>query len=216
MNTFTHDWIWQAIDTLAARKRLSPSGLARLAGLDPTTFNRSKRFTAEGRPRWPSTESISKILVATNSTLDEFAELETAELIDIAPRPFEENTADLATVPVIGEVRGAEVCNLDDHRLRRAFATPLQSGAKFALSIGDRSLEPVYSAGHTLIASVVDNALPGDRLIVKPQKAQAIPCLLLRTSSQAIEFGAFNADRQRQALDHSSIDWIARIIWARQ
>ena len=55
------------------RDRTSPSGLARRAGLDPTTFNRSKRLAAGGRPRWPSTESISKILAATGRSLAEFA-----------------------------------------------------------------------------------------------------------------------------------------------
>jgi len=61
----SHSGIWQAIDRLAAKNRLSASGLARKAGLDPTTFNRSKRIAADGRPRWPSTESIVKILAAT-------------------------------------------------------------------------------------------------------------------------------------------------------
>jgi phage repressor protein C with HTH and peptisase S24 domain len=72
----THDWIWRAIDTLARQRGLSPSGLARLSGLDPTTFNPSKRFTPEGRPRWPSTESLSKLLAATDTSLDAFAALE--------------------------------------------------------------------------------------------------------------------------------------------
>ena len=71
----THKSIWDAIDTLAERHGLSASGLARLSGLDPTTFNPSKRFKPDGRPRWPSTESIAKILAATNTpTLDFFAD----------------------------------------------------------------------------------------------------------------------------------------------
>ena len=58
----THAQIWSAIDRLAARAGLTASGLARRAGLDPTTFNKSKRMTAAGRARWPSTESIAKAL----------------------------------------------------------------------------------------------------------------------------------------------------------
>ena len=58
----THAQVWSAIDRLAARAGLSASGLARRAGLDPTTFNKSKRITPEGRARWPSTESIAKAL----------------------------------------------------------------------------------------------------------------------------------------------------------
>src|SRR3712207_2669101 len=68
----SHARIWAAIDRLAADHDLSPSGLARRAGLDPTTFNRSKRVAADGRPRWPSTESIAKILEATGARLGDF------------------------------------------------------------------------------------------------------------------------------------------------
>ena len=60
-----HDDIWRAIDALAAEHGLSASGLARKAGLDPTAFNPSKRIGADGRARWPSTESVAKVLAAT-------------------------------------------------------------------------------------------------------------------------------------------------------
>ena len=71
----THAQIWAAIDRLAARAGLSASGLAKRAGLDPTTFNKSKLITADGRERWPSTESVSKALAATNSSIDTFVQL---------------------------------------------------------------------------------------------------------------------------------------------
>lgn len=69
---FTHSEIWNAIDRLAQDNGYSPSGLAKKAGLDPTTFNKSKRVSADGKPRWPSTESISKILTVTNTKLADF------------------------------------------------------------------------------------------------------------------------------------------------
>ncbi len=65
----THASIWQAIDALAAQHGLTASGLARRAGLDPTSFNRSKRISRSGKPRWPSTESLAKILAATGASL---------------------------------------------------------------------------------------------------------------------------------------------------
>src|SRR5258708_31186228 len=80
----THAQVWSAIDRLAARAGLSASGLARRAGLDPTTFNKSKRVTAAGRARWPSTESISKALTATGTTIDVFVGLTQG---DGAPTP---------------------------------------------------------------------------------------------------------------------------------
>src|SRR3954452_11491274 len=88
----THDQIWGALDRLAARAGLSPSGLARRAGLDPTTFNKSKRVSSDGRLRWPSTESIAKVLEATGASLDEFMTL-------VAPRDIQYATR---AVPLLG------------------------------------------------------------------------------------------------------------------
>src|SRR5215210_3034672 len=72
-----HDDIWRAIDALAAEHGLSASGLARRAGLDATAFNPSKRIGGDGRARWPSTESVAKVLAATGIGIDAFASLVT-------------------------------------------------------------------------------------------------------------------------------------------
>src|SRR5882757_2452136 len=88
----THAQIWHALDRLAARSGLSASGLAKKAGLDPTTFNKSKRITPDGRARWPSTESVAKSLAATGTTIDTFV-----QLIDETGR-----SAIKKTVPLIG------------------------------------------------------------------------------------------------------------------
>ncbi len=69
---FTHAQIWQGLDALASSQGYSPSGLAKLSGLDPTSFNKSKRVSPDGKPRWPSTESLSKVLAATNITMSDF------------------------------------------------------------------------------------------------------------------------------------------------
>src|SRR5262245_19436257 len=80
--SLTHAQIWGALDRLAARAGLSASGLAKKAGLDPTTFNKSKRITPDGRPRWPSTESVAKSLAATGCSVEAFV-----SLIDENARP---------------------------------------------------------------------------------------------------------------------------------
>ncbi|MEO0635416.1 MAG: helix-turn-helix transcriptional regulator [Pseudomonadota bacterium] len=95
MHQLSHDAVWKAIDRLAERYKLSPSGLARRAGLDPTIFNKSKRLAANGRERWPSTESIAKIIDATGSSVDEFMDL----ILDRSP-----DGADRLVAPVGGEV----------------------------------------------------------------------------------------------------------------
>lgn len=70
----THDSVWYAIEALAASKKMSCSGLARFSRLDATTFNKSKRISVDGKPRWPSMCSIAKVLSATNTSVREFAE----------------------------------------------------------------------------------------------------------------------------------------------
>ena len=63
----THNKIWHAIDMFARERGLSCSGLARKCGLDPTTFNKSKRLSVFGQERWPTMSSIAKVLNATNA-----------------------------------------------------------------------------------------------------------------------------------------------------
>lgn len=74
-SSLTHESVWRAIDALAKHFGYSPSGLAKQAGLDPTTFNKSKRINAQGKPRWPSTESIARILDATGADVGFFLSL---------------------------------------------------------------------------------------------------------------------------------------------
>ncbi len=70
-----HSAIWSALDTLAARHGLSPSGLAKKAGMHPTAFNKSKRLSRFGNQRWPSTEAVDAVLRTTGETWAEFGRL---------------------------------------------------------------------------------------------------------------------------------------------
>ncbi len=79
---FTHAQIWDGLDRLATSKGYSASGLAKLAGLDPTSFNKSKRTSPEGKPRWPSTESLAKVLAVTDSTMSDFVAMVESETQD--------------------------------------------------------------------------------------------------------------------------------------
>ena len=69
-----HHQIWRAIELLAHAHGMSCSGLAKISGLDPTSFNKSKRVSKYGQPRWPSLGSIAKILDATGETFVGFCQ----------------------------------------------------------------------------------------------------------------------------------------------
>ena len=214
----THDWIWRAIDTLAQRRGLTPSGLARLAGLDPTTFNRSKRITPEGRPRWPSTESLAKILEATSTSLDTFASVELEPASGVSCEEVDE--AQMMALPVVGVVHDAAVAGWEP-------MAPPPSGAairplaqpgrrRFALAVGDSSLEPAYSVGNTLVVSEAAEARAGDRVLVKPAGMPVLPRLLVAASPRRIELRTFRANGQRLTVDRREVDWMARIVLVRQ
>jgi phage repressor protein C with HTH and peptisase S24 domain len=86
---FAQEDLWQAIDLLAERAGLSTSGLARKAGLDATSLNPSKRVSPDGRERWPSTETLSKLLAAAETDLLAFA-----TLMNSLPDQMERTTGD--------------------------------------------------------------------------------------------------------------------------
>ncbi len=94
---FTHSQIWSGLDKLAQSKGYSPSGLAKLAGLDPTSFNKSKRKSPDGKPRWPSTESLAKVLSVTETTMLDFVsfikDIPNLELTDSERKEIAQDTA---------------------------------------------------------------------------------------------------------------------------
>ena len=71
----THTGIWAKIDKVAEIKGITVSALARECKLDATAFNKSKRFSAQGQPRWPSVGTISKVIEASGLSDREFFEL---------------------------------------------------------------------------------------------------------------------------------------------
>ncbi len=71
----THDGTWGALDKIAERLGLSVSGLAKGCGLDATAFNKSKRWTRYGKPRWPSTGTVAKVIEFAHITPEEFIQL---------------------------------------------------------------------------------------------------------------------------------------------
>lgn len=210
----THDWIWLAIETLARRNGLTPSALARLAGLDPTAFNRSKRFTAEGRPRWPSTESVSKILEATRTSLDEFASIGLADALEVSFDDSEEG--DLPGIVTVGEVRGAEVAGWEPQLLLAPANDEPAGPRRFAVAVADGSLEPVYSRGNTLVISEAAPSRPGDRVMVKPQGMQVMPRLLVAMTPSDIDLEPLGGNGRKETVARRHIDWMARIVLVRQ
>ena len=207
----THPHIWRAIDALAARHGMSPSGLARLAGLDPTTFNKSKRGTANGKLRWPSTESLAKILAATGETLDGFV-----ALVGVAP------SMRARLVPLIGMAQAGSNGYFDDAGF------PAGSGWEniafpeiadlhcYALEITGDSMLPVYRDGDRILVSPSGSLRRGDRVVVKTHAGEVMAKLLGRMTAQSIELKSFNPAFEDRGFALTEIAFVHRIIWASQ
>lgn len=220
----SHKRIWGAIDALADRHDLSPSGLARRAGLDSTTFNKSKRVASDGRPRWPSTESLAKIMEATGSSLDEFMALVRGDDVNGKGMPLPNMSAvNLREVPIIGMAQAGAGGFFDDAGFPAGqgwdtVAFPgagLEDGA-YALEITGESMLPLYREGDIIIVSPAAQIRKGDRVVVKTRDGEVMAKTLLRRTPLIVELESANPDHPPRKLPSAEVDWMARIVWASQ
>ena len=203
----THAQIWNALDRLAARAGLSVSGLAKRAGLDPTTFNKSKRVTPDGRERWPSTESIAKALGATGASLASFV-----QLTDDGSRP--------RAVPLAILANAAGPGHFDDHGYPigsgwEDTALPAVDGAAYALTMSGDALRPVDRDGDVVIVSPTAALRPGDRVLVRTRAGELMINELVRRGAKTVELQEVNSDAER-TLPSADVLWMARIVWTSQ
>ena len=220
---FSHDKIWEAIDQLAARHELTPSGLARKAGLDPTSFNKSKRQSGDGRQRWPSTESIHKILEATGSTIEDF----TASLSSKAKHtgPSEDAfSAQSSNIPLLGFAQAGAGGFFDDGGFPvgqgwDVVEFPVASARRagiYALEVQGDSMMPLYRDGDVLIVEPGAQVRRNDRVVVRTTEGEVMAKVLVRQTPKAIELMSLNPAHPARTIEIADVDWIARIIWASQ
>ncbi len=207
-----HGDIWRAIDRLAGSKGLSASGLAKTAGLDPTTFNKSKRTTGEGKLRWPSTESIAKVLEATGTTFGEFVSL------------IGETQAKgvVQRVPMIGFAQAGDEGFFDDAGFPvgggwdELLFPSLGDPHAYALEVSGDSMEPVYRDGDTIIVSPSASVRRGDRVVVRTRGGEVMTKQLARETATRIELRSVNTAHPDRVLSRTDVSWMARIIWSSQ
>jgi len=207
----SHAQIWTALDRLAALAGLSPSGLARKSGLDPTTFNKSKRVTPDGRARWPSTESVAKALAATGTTIDAFVQLIDPPARSVAPK----------TVPLIGLAQAGKAGYFDPSGFPigtgwEEIRFPINDEHAYALEIAGDSMAPTYQEGTFIIVSPAASIRRGDRVVVKTTGDEVMVKELKRRTARSIELRSIDSPHGERTLPVRDISWIARIVWASQ
>jgi phage repressor protein C with HTH and peptisase S24 domain len=219
-----HDDIWRALDALAAEHGLSASGLARRAGLDATAFNPSKRIGGDGRARWPSTESVAKVLAATGTGIEAFASLVTG-LPAAASRAGSGHAAPKAVsrrIPLIGLAQAGGDGYFDDGGFPAGggwdeIAVPeVGDGNAYALEISGESMEPVFRDGDIVIVSPAAPVRRGDRVVVRTAEGEVMAKQLKRQSAKRIDLLSLNPAHPDRGFDLAEIAWMHRIVWASQ
>jgi phage repressor protein C with HTH and peptisase S24 domain len=210
---FTHKQVWTAIDVIAERYGFSASGLAKKAGLDPTSFNPSKRHGPDGRPRWPTTESIARVLEASGASVEEFSDL----LAGRKGQPPKRRQ-----VPLIGFTQVGKSGFFDDSGFPvgtswdEIEAPGIVDQNAYAVEIQGDSMLPVYREGDIVIVSPSTSIRKGDRVIARTTGGDVLARILHRQSAKTVELAAFNPPDDIKSIEMKDIDWIARIIWAAQ
>ena len=211
----THKQVWEGIEQLAKRNNLSTSGLAKRSGLDPTTFNKSKRTTRQGKARWPGTESISKILDATTTSMRDFVELMHAgdgravrllsqRLRCIRLADLEQGTGiDASGFPGEGPWEEIDFPLIEDDQ---AYVVEL-----------DRDLAaPIYRSGDLVVVSPSSSVRRGDRVLARRKTGELTLGLLARRTAQRVVLDDVRADQREQTIETAELAWLARIAWLSQ
>lgn len=212
----THQDIWRGIDRLATTFGYSPSGLAKQAGLDPTSFNKSKRVSADGKPRWPSTESLSKVLAVTGATMSDFISLIGLD---------EDSSPKANLIPVIGFAQAGEDGYFDEDGYPAGdswdeipFPKSSEKDAEhsFGIEVSGDSMEPLFRAGDLLVVSPTAKIKKGDRIIVKTNGGEVLAKELSRKTATHLHLKSLNPAYEDRKVATEDIGWTARILWIGQ
>ena len=213
-----HEDIWRALDTLAAENGLSASGLAKRAGLDATTFNPSKRCMPDGRPRWPSTESLAKVLDATGASLEAFSSLVSGARVLVSSASRAANRR----IPLIGLAQAGGAGFFDDGGYPvggswdEVSLPEVGDPNAYALEVSGDSMEPVFRDGDMVIVSPASPIRRGDRVVVRTNDGEVMAKQLARRSARRVELRSLNPSHPDYSFDLGQVAWIHRIIWASQ
>ncbi len=210
-----HDDVWRALDTLAAEYGLSASGLAKRSGLDATTFNPSKRRMPDGRNRWPSTESLAKVLDATGASLEMWTALVTGTRTATGTRPPRR-------IPLIGLAQAGGNGFFDDAGFPvggswdEVGLPEIGDVHAYALEISGDSMEPVFRDGDMVVVSPAAPIRRGDRVVARTHAGEVMAKQLVRRSAKRVELKSLNPDHRDRQFNLTEIAWLHRVIWASQ
>lgn len=208
----THAQLWKAIDGLARQQGISVSALARQAGLDATSFNPSKRFGPgqPPRPRWPSTESLTRVLTAAGLSLGAFAAL------------ARDTTEHPTTVPLLGMAQAGQDGFFDDAGLPAGDGwdqteLPRPGDSLLSLRIVGDSMAPLYREGDRLIVDrEATEVRKGDRVVIRTRGGETLAKEVSVLTADVVTLASVNPTYPPRTVARPDILWMGRILWVSQ
>ncbi len=204
-----YEQVWEAVDKLAKINGLSPSGLAKKAGLDSTTFNKSKRTRPDGKKRWPSLDSLNKIIDVCNISFDEFFALVSDD----------DSDKHLHSIPYVSysdlsEGKASISANFSNNKWQK-IQFPDARDNLYALDLNTNILEPFYRNGTLLILSQESEIRSGDRVVVFMKNNAIVVAEFIRRTAATIETKEIIGS-EKKSINVDDIHLIHRIVWASQ
>lgn len=205
-----YEQVWNAVDKLAKVQGLSASGLAKKAGLDATTFNKSKRIRPDGKKRWPSLDSINKIIEVSGISFEQFYNMiENETMPKFAP-----------SIPFIKASNISEKLEIHD----KGFNTNNWSKVRFpdskdnllALDIDSDNYLPNYRSGTLLILSKNSEVRRGDRVAIFKNDGSLLIKEFIRRTSSSLEVVEIDDLQKESSIDINQVKLVNRIVWAGQ
>ena len=205
-----YETIWSAVDNLAKALSMTPSGLAKKSGLDSTTFNRSKRIRPDGKKRWPSLDSINKVLEYCNISFEEFYNY--GDNYDghsnIQTIPFARLSNNV--IPSYQEDNAPDTTNWE------SIAFPIGTNSAYALEIDTVEYEPVYKKGSTVLLLKNSEIRHGDRIAVFFNDGSKVLAEFMHRKPQTIELLSLKKSENEISVKIDDIAYINRIVWVSQ
>ncbi len=218
----SHDAIWGAIDALAEKIRSFSLRPCPQGGPRSDVLQQVEAAEFRWPLRWPSTESLSKVLEATGATLDEFMGLLNPAVGNGLPAG--QFPPQQSAIPLLGFAQAGAGGFFDDGGFPAGQgwdvvdfpAAPDRKAGCYALEVQGESMMPLYRDGDVLIVEPGAQVRRGDRVVVKTREGEVMAKVLQRQTSRNIELLSLNPDHPNRSFDLNEIEWVARIIWASQ
>ncbi|MDF1748397.1 MAG: S24 family peptidase [Alphaproteobacteria bacterium] len=208
--------IWLGIDHLADQVGVSPARLARMAGLDQAVFSAGRRRKPDGELRWPSMESLAKVLQVSNVSLGDFVNYMHGD----------PSTRSGFKLPTLSLDKAENEQNYDEDGFPSGTVwdyvefPDLQDPHCFGLIVKSNQYEPVYREGDLLVCAPGISVRRGDRVVYRLRNSLTghgglFIGTLLRQTPYTIDIGPLNRDNP-ETIQAQHISWLTRIAWARQ